>query len=241
MLPCKPYLFLKRQNENSSHDFFFFSIFLGYVTPLTKGEKVYFSSKMFCQNFNSQALSKSAKQQIKCGPSYSKYYTPLLSKAYHCVPPHQSSKLDDCVMTYVCGWIIEKHTQHSKSRAGQCRRCAGDLTGLTGLRCRRLLTVQVSSIMQGLRNVQKIRGAGGLISTDYFCFYSLFLLAKKLRGRGELCPPPRIPCSGGPLMVRVQVALSTLRSPTGLLYHQQLCCNARIMALMGRRPGVELV
>ena len=82
---------------------------------------------------------------------------------------------------------------------------------------------------------------GGLISTDYFCFCSLFLLAKKLGGEGGTVPLPRLPCSGGPLMVRVQVALSTLRSPTGLLYHQQLCCNARIMALMGRRPGVELV
>ena len=63
MLPCKPYCFLKRQNENSSHDFFLFN-FPG-LTPLTKGEKVYFSSKTFCQTFNSQALSKSAKQYIK--------------------------------------------------------------------------------------------------------------------------------------------------------------------------------
>ena len=55
------------------------------------------------------------------------------------------------------------------------------------------------------------------------------------------CASPRLTCSGRPLMVRVQVALSRLRSPTGLLYHQQLCCNARIMALMGRSPGVELV
>ena len=44
MLPCKPYCFLKRQNENSSHDFFLFN-FPG-LTPLTKGEKVYFSCKI---------------------------------------------------------------------------------------------------------------------------------------------------------------------------------------------------
>ena len=91
----------------------------------------------------------------------------------------------------------------------------------------------------GTAEHQKKLGGGDNIHRLFLLLFSFFV-GKKIRGRGH-CAPPRLPCSGGPLMVRVQVALSTLRSPTGLLYHQQLCCNARIMALMGRRPGVELV